>query len=225
MQRVRVEEGVCAQMRVGWDEARSCAFATGHTDAVILDLRVIFAPVVFFFALAVDLSLGVKVVDHKHHDLSDLRIAQCLFIAMEGVQAVDAALFHQIHQFQFALCQFRLDLVDLAQVCNVEIRIGTLQGKQLLAEKERGFEREGVRLGTEQAGNGQANLAVLGIDDVHLAFLAGAFELDAVGCQCEQSDGAHNARSAIGTAIGYGGLFGFKYHDDISFTCICAFAL
>ena len=219
------------QHGVGRDNGGGAAYTAGDLDAVLGDLRLVAALVglihvrvvrAYFLGgiifgvrvtAAVDLALGVQIVNDEENDVQDLGIGEILFVAVESREIRDAVLLQNIQQLQLGPRQLGLDGVHLTRKGDVDIRVGAGKNEKLVGEEQGGVHREGVRLGADEAGNGQAHRAVTVVDDLQLALFAGAFELDHVSRQIEQTHGAHNTASAIGTAVGYGGSFFIEKHS------------
>ena len=91
----------------------------------------------------------------------------------------------------------------------------TRKNEKFILEKDRRIYGKAMRVRTEDTRNGYPYLLILRIHDAHLALSAGAFELYHISAEREQSDNAHNTRTAMRTAIGYSCLFCVKYHITI----------
>ena len=210
---VRVEEGVCGKPRIGGDKAACVALAAGHADAVVEDLGVVLSAVVLLLALAVDFTLGVKVIDNEHDDVADLAVCDCILLLLLGeLKAFDTAFLHEVEQFKFTFGKFCSYAVDFAEESDVHAGIGAGEGKKVFAEKKRRRERKMVILAAHEAGNRQMHFILLGRDDRKRAFAAGTFEFDHAAAERKDIDGAQDASSAMRATIGKCRSFFGQYH-------------
>ena len=209
---VGAEKGLGGQQAVGGDAGLGSALGTADADAVIEHLDLVFA--LARGTAAMDLSLGFELADDEEDDIVDLRVAEGLRL-MQGVEAVDACFLHQFHQLELVLGQRGFDVVGLADEAGVKIGVGAGEGEELTAEEEALGEGVLVGLGAEDAGDGKADLGVAAALDDQLALAAVAFELEHIAREGEKADGAHDARAAMGAAIGNGGLFGGDDHSIV----------
>ena len=158
------------------------------------------------------LPLGIKLFDDVGDDLGDLGIGEDL-LALQLIEATKSAFFQKIEKLKLGARKLRLDVIALAHHANIDIRIGARKHEKILRKKEIRADRKIMRCGTKHTRDGEANLAVLAVDHSHFTTAARAFELHHMPRQTKESDGAHNPRSAMRTAISDGRLFGFEYHN------------
>ena len=163
-------------------------------------------------ALAVDLALGIKIVDHESDDLHDLRVGECGFVGVEVAEAFDPVFLEHIEQFKLISRKFCFDVIRLTHKADVDARVGAGKHEELIRKEEGGVDRKGMGLGADETGDGEANRTVAVVDDLQLTFAAGAFQLDHIGREIEETDGCHDAAAAVGTAVGHGGALFVQYH-------------
>ena len=56
------------------------AFAALDEDAVVEDFGVVLSAVILFFALAIDFSFGIEVIDDKENDVPNLAVCDRIFL-------------------------------------------------------------------------------------------------------------------------------------------------
>ena len=219
MQAVCIEECVCRQHGIGGNDTRRTADTAGELDALVGDFGLIAALLLIPLAkvacgrfcggvgmtVAVDLALGVEIVDDKEDDVENLGVGEILFVAVQSREIRYAVLLQHVEQLQLGACQLGLDAVHLTRDADVDVRVGAGEHEEVIREEQGGIDRIGMRLAANEAGNGQADGAVAVVDDLQLALAAGAFQLDHVGREIEEADGRENAAAAIGTAVGNSG--------------------
>jgi len=111
-------------------------------------------------AFAVDLALGVEVVDDEGDDLHYLRVGKGGFVGVEVAEAFDAVFLKHIKQLELVACKLGFDVVLLAHKADVDARIGAGKHEDVLAVKEARIDVELVGLAAEDAGNADAYRAV-----------------------------------------------------------------
>ena len=103
----------------------------------------------FGMALAVDLALGVKIVDHESDDLHDLRIGERGFVCVKIAEAFDSVFLEHIEKLELVAREFGFNVVRLAHKADVDSRIGAGKHEDILAVKEARVDREYVRFAAE----------------------------------------------------------------------------
>ena len=159
-------------------------------------------------------ALRVKIADNEGDDIYKLRVGyHILVLTVQTVKILYAALLKQVKQLELSAGKLRLDDILLTHKAHVYIRIRTREQKQLLGEKQRRLDREGVRLFTENTRNGKPyRIVFLSVNDCHLTALAAAFQLYHISRKRKNSHGADNSRPASGTSVRYGRLLRIQYH-------------
>ena len=134
------------------------------------------------------------------------------FTLIMGLLVAGISYIHHIQKLQLGAGQLRLHVVDLAHNGNIDIRIGTGQREQLITEKYVFTYRKMMGLRADDAGHRQTQLLLRRRLDLQIAFAAGTFEADHIPLQGKQTDRAHHAGTAMGAAVGDGGLLGIQNH-------------
>ncbi len=169
-------------------------------------------------AFAIDLALGVEVMDDKGHDLHDLRVGECGFVGVKVAEAFDAVFFKHVEELKLVSCKLGFDVVRLTHEADIDARIGAGQHEDILAVEEVRVYVEYVRLAAEDAWNAEAHRAVRGESYIkdriiaggifavcaffnRCAFGIGALKSDSVRRELENIDGAHYTASARGATV------------------------
>ena len=164
-------------------------------------------------ATAIDLALRIQIVNDEEDDIQDLGVSQVALVTVERGEVGNAVLLQHIQKLKLGTRQLGLDLIHLSREADVDIRVGAGEYEQIFGEEQAGFDGEGMGLGADKTGDGQAYGAVAVVDDLQLAFPASALELDHISRQIEKANGAENTASAVGATVGNGGALFVQYHN------------